>query len=906
MKSSFQTSTYKEKGQFSGKPQPILLGLFCFIALGLVIGGIGFYNQQDQTIRQRKYKELQSITMLKVDQILQWRQERLTDAKMNSTSPFFVQGIDDWLNSPGDPKLKAQLSARLQMIVEQEGYQNVILAMPTGQLLYSVTNDVTEIDQVTRDMVVQAANSPSPIFGNLFRDTVSDKVYLDVAAPIYDNSPTPIAVLIFRIDPEIYLYPLIQSWPVPSQSAETLLVEKDENDAVYLNTLRFRNDPPMTIRVPLTRNDIPAVQAGMGQTGDLQGVDYRGIDVLAEIQPVPETQWFLEAKVDTAEILAEINSLGMAVVSFVFLSIVMTAILAAYSFHYRQRVLYRELYQNERALRESQEETRITLYSIGDGVITTDSEGCITRINPVAEKLTGWIEKDAIGKPLAQVFRIINEITRKEVVNPVERALHEGLVIGLANHTILISQDGTERPIADSGAPIRNSQGDIMGVVLVFRDQTQERVAQRENALLNYTISTSLNEIYLFDDKTLNFLFVNDGALKNLGYSLEQMLRMTPIDLKPEFTPETFQQFIRSLKDHREPVLVFETIHKRKDGTLYPVEIHLQLFEYEQEQVFLAMINDITERKKIEQQVLREKEKVQKYLDISAVMMVAIDANESISMINKKGLEVLGYEDEGLIGENWFDICIPQDQREEVRNVFKEIVAGKITKFEYFENSILTKTGKERTIGWHNTILLDENGKYSITLSSGEDITERKRMEQALYESEERYRRLFENDHVVMLLIDPEDGCIVDANPAACTFYGWSKDELVQLNINQINILTAEEIQKKMSLAKDEKQRVFTLQHRKKNGVISDVEVFSGPIQLNGNTLLYSVVNDITERKNAEKLVIDQLQELRRWYKAMLGRESRIMELKQEVNDLLFQMNQPPRYPSIQEKAENE
>ncbi|HDH01917.1 MAG TPA: PAS domain S-box protein, partial [Nitrospirae bacterium] len=116
--------------------------------------------------------------------------------------------------------------------------------------------------------------------------------------------------------------------------------------------------------------------------------------------------------------------------------------------------------------------------SIGDAVMATDKAGIVQYLNPVSEKLTGWLEKDAVGRPLESVFRIINEETRKDVENPVKKVLREGRAVGLSNHTLLISRDGTEIPIADSGSPIRDGKGEIVGVVLVFSDQTEERKAQ--------------------------------------------------------------------------------------------------------------------------------------------------------------------------------------------------------------------------------------------------------------------------------------------------------------------------------------------------------------------------------------------------------------------------------------------
>ncbi len=131
------------------------------------------------------------------------------------------------------------------------------------------------------------------------------------------------------------------------------------------------------------------------------------------------------------------------------------------------------------ALAEERERLRVTLNSIGDAVISTDNAGHVTYLNPVAEQLTGWRNSEAIGRPLEQVFKIVNEDTREVVENPAAKVLREGKVIGLANHTLLIAKDGRERSIDDSGAPIRVNSGDISGVVLVFRDVTERRADER-------------------------------------------------------------------------------------------------------------------------------------------------------------------------------------------------------------------------------------------------------------------------------------------------------------------------------------------------------------------------------------------------------------------------------------------
>jgi PAS domain S-box-containing protein len=191
----------------------------------------------------------------------------------------------------------------------------------------------------------------------------------------------------------------------------------------------------------------------------------------------------------------------------------------------------RDLTERKRAedkLRQSEESLRATLYSIGDGVLATDQHGRVTRINPVAERLTGWREEEALARPIAEIFHIVNEDTRERAVNPIARVLEDGVVVGLANHTALISRDGSERPIADSGAPILDPQGKAMGAVLVFRDTSEDRRA--ENALrqseeqLRLMIASVHDYALFMLDRVGRVASWNPGAEKITGYRPEEIV----------------------------------------------------------------------------------------------------------------------------------------------------------------------------------------------------------------------------------------------------------------------------------------------------------------------------------------------------------------------------------------------
>jgi PAS domain S-box-containing protein len=187
----------------------------------------------------------------------------------------------------------------------------------------------------------------------------------------------------------------------------------------------------------------------------------------------------VEQQLLAARSLRAERSYRVALLTTVIADLFALAMVGAFILLLRRHLLQRD--KAAAAIYEQREMFRTTIASIGDGVMTTDTHGRVTYLNAVAQSLTGWTQEAAVGEPLEAVFRIVNEQTRASVENPVSRVLREGVVVGLANHTILISKDGTERPVDDSAAPIRDQKGKVAGVVMVFRDVTERRRA--ENAL---------------------------------------------------------------------------------------------------------------------------------------------------------------------------------------------------------------------------------------------------------------------------------------------------------------------------------------------------------------------------------------------------------------------------------------
>jgi len=221
--------------------------------------------------------------------------------------------------------------------------------------------------------------------------------------------------------------------------------------------------------------------------------------------------------------------------------------------------------RTERELARQRELLEVTLSSIGDAVIATDTEKRITFMNPIAEKLTGVANAEAKGKLLDGVFRIVNEHTRQPVETPCDAVLREGMIVGLANHTVLIATDGRETPIDDSAAPIRDSEGSVFGVVLVFRDATEQRRYVEAQERLAAIVENSQDAI-ISQDLEGKILSWNQGAENLFGFAAEEAIgRQVEIIVPPDMRAE-HQQSMQALRQG-EPVQHSDTYRLRKDGT---------------------------------------------------------------------------------------------------------------------------------------------------------------------------------------------------------------------------------------------------------------------------------------------------------------------------------------------------
>ncbi|HEY1373932.1 MAG TPA: PAS domain S-box protein [Candidatus Binatia bacterium] len=384
------------------------------------------------------------------------------------------------------------------------------------------------------------------------------------------------------------------------------------------------------------------------------------------------------------------------------------------------------------------EQFRVTLNSIGDAVIATDVQGKVTFMNRVAETLTGWSYETASGRALNEIFKVVNEETRQAVENPALRALEQGVLVGLANHSILIAKDGTERPIDDSAAPIRSPEGVTTGSVLVFRDITQRRAAEREiwqsRERLRITLS-SIGDAVVTTDGDGRVTYANPIAEKLLGYSLEQA-EGRPLGevfkIANEFTRQVVENPVeRVLSDGHIVGLANHTILIRPDGAEVPIDDSAAPIRDDADRTVGAVLifRDITERRRAQ----KAQATLAAIVDSSEDAIVSKDLEGRIMTWNAGAERLFGYSAEEAIGRS-ITLIIPPDRLDEEPAILQRIRNGE--RVEHFETVRAHKDGRQLDISLTISPVRDPDGEVVGASKIARDITERKKIEEQLREAD--------------------------------------------------------------------------------------------------------------------------------------------------------------------------
>jgi len=783
---------------------PLVLG-FAVLLLGIVVGGTLYYRHVERQFRAGIGQQLSAIAELKVDGLSQYRKERLRDAAGFFNNAAFSGLLQRSLDHPEDAEAQGQLRAWLGKHQADYQYDRVFLLDTQGVEQISIPAAAAPVSAVVAGQVAEVLRSRQIAFQDFHRNEHNQQIYLTLLVPIF-SGPDPgraLGVLALRINPATYLYPFINRWPAPSETAETLLVRREGNEALFLTELKFQTNAALTLRLPLDQTNRPAVKAALGQTGIVEGRDYRDMPVIACVRAVPDSPWFLVARIDIAEVYAPVRErLWMIILLGSVLLLGAGAGVGAIWRHQRAR-FYQERSQVAEALRESEERFRRVFEEGLIGMAILDQSLRFIQVNPAFAFLLGYsvaemqtmtfpeiTHPDHIQKDSESVQRLLRgELatyrTEKRYLTKSGKELwgllHMSVVrnaTGEFRHFLAITNDITERKQAEE-------------ILRQSRDELEKRVIERtaeldrERFLLQAIMNNVPDNIY-FKDRESRLLRISKAKAQSHGVSdPDLVVGKTDFDF---FTEEHARQ---AYEDEQAIIRTGQPMTKEERETwpdrpdTWVATIKLPLRDDRGNIIgTFGISRDITARKQAEEALRQSRDELEKRVaertaelrrtnaflnsiidNLPNMLFLKEAGTHRFVRFNRAGQNLLGCSEADILGKTDYDF-FPKEMADRLIEKDRQVLRGKEV-VDIPEEPLQTRNQGERILHTRKVPILNANGEPEYLLGISEDITERKRTEAALQESQALYHSLVEQLPVGVFRKDRE-GRYVFVNPWFC------------------------------------------------------------------------------------------------------------------------------------------
>jgi PAS domain S-box-containing protein len=711
-----------------------LLGLiFVCLAIGIVAAGYLYYRNYEKRYRSEVERQLSAVADLKVGELVQWRKERLADGAVFFKNGSFSGFVRRFFEMPEDAQAQQQIQAWVEKCQTLNQYDHVRLLDAQGVTRMSVPAGRSEMSATVAQRLPEVLRTGQVTFQDFYRNEHDQRVYLAVLVPILDESDAspPLGVLVLRIDPETYVYPFIQRWPTSSQTAETLIVRREGNEVVYLNELRFQKNTPLTLRRPLDQEALPAARAALGQEGAMEGLDYRGVPVVAALRTIPGSPWSLVARMAAAEVYAPLRERLWQML--VLIGAVLFGAGASIALVWRQQRVrfYRTKYESEEARAKL---AAIVEYS-NDAIIGKSLDGTITSWNASAERLFGYRAAEMIGQSVTRIIPPNAHAQEAETLKQLgrgERVEHY--------ETVRLAKDGRLVAVSLTISPVRDAAGTIIGAAKIARDITARKRAEealRESAARYLALfRESTDGILIADIGTKTFKYANPALCRMLGYAEDELRTMGVPDIHPKEALQRvvaeFEALIRGNK-----TLATDIPCLRKDGSVVYVDINQIKITVDGMPCSVGFFRDITERKRAEE-ALRNSE-----LMLNEMGRIAEVGGWEMDLITRRARWTKGTYDIVEIGYG-DPVPGPDEHVSYYLPEYRPIVEGAMKKLIEedvpldFEAKLRTAKGN---IKWCRALgkAVRKDDVCMKVYGTFQNITERKQAEEALQESEGRF-----------------------------------------------------------------------------------------------------------------------------------------------------------------------
>lgn len=513
-----------------GPRYTLLLYLFLFSAVVVLITGYTVFSHQLSKVKIDKHRELSSITSLKVSQLEQWRTERLSEVNFfTATYPFssYIKSIME-----GDTSVSGVYRKSLKAIMSNGRYSNIFIADRNGFPCFSVYSKGLYMDSVSKGYLARVFNSKQILSRDFFYCETHGKVHSQIIAPVMDTKGNVYAAVVFLNDPTQHIFPLIESWPVWSRSAEVVVARRERERVKLLNNLRFEDNTSMGVSLSLTDSSLIETSAVLGKRGFADMVDYSGQRVLGDISEVPGTDWVVIVKVSVNELLSDFYKRSALVAIVIVLTLLLIAFTLSRFSLSRQRKFYKELAKNRNQLENSEERLRMLLDSTAEGIFGVDSKGICTFCNNAALKMLGYsMEEQVLG---LSFHDLIHHTDIDGNGHPWYRCqINKTLTKKIEVHVtddIFYRRDGSYFPAEYWSYPV-HKEHTVKGAVITFMDITQKKYDQNVQQMLYEIARQSMT--YIKIEELLQLVKLELGRVMDSSNLYVALISQTTGRLEP-------------------------------------------------------------------------------------------------------------------------------------------------------------------------------------------------------------------------------------------------------------------------------------------------------------------------------------------------------------------------------------
>jgi PAS domain S-box-containing protein len=685
-----------------------------------VVHGFG-EHRETETIR------LQTITDLKTRQIADWLAERQGDTRFLNSSRLLAGYYRQW-QEHGDRASFDQLLAHLEQFRAAKGYDSVLLIDERGDA-WTSTASKTSIDPVLRAAVVAGTGRASQFVH--YHDSGGRRL-LGFIVRFSERGDRPGPMIVLGTDPAGYLSPLLQSWPVPSVSAETLLVRRDGDQVLFLNGLRHQADAAGKLRAPAATPKLLAAQVLRGEAKEgqlVEGMDYRAVEALGVVRAVPGTDWFLIAKIDRAEFFAQARRDSLWTVLTGLLVLFMTVAGASIL---RQRRRLDDVRRDRTAQAEklrALELLNVLAKSSEDCMFVKDNEGRYLLFNPAACAMVGKTQQEVLGQDDSAIFPAADA----ELLMETDRQIRTENLTRTAEE-VLETAKGTRTFLASKG-PLHDANGTVIGTFGISRDITERTRMELNLRLTADSLKETLLRTQLLLDSSMDAVICmnqngevmvwNSLAEAIFGYTKAQAVGRTVAELivPPEYRERHCQGMARFIESG-DPKIIgtrVEVPGMHADGSRFPIELTIGSLADKGNTMFSAYVRDITERKKVEESL----RKLSLAVEQSPESIVITDVNAIIEYVNEAFVANTGYNREESIGRNPKFLQSGKTPAATYLSMWSTLAAGEPWKGELYNKR---KDGSEYIEFAIITPIRQADDRITHYVAVKEDITEKKRL----------------------------------------------------------------------------------------------------------------------------------------------------------------------------------